>query len=214
MSLGRFYRWLRYVYKITPRTLPSLPSVPTPAPAPVPAPAPAPLPAQPACSSLALPASPISLPSPVTGPLILPTVIDAKSDIRMKSAGYPNGFRSLVQYQAYWLLKQRTHHILYVAGTGSGKTASVQLAMQSLGPECQILLLLPYKALYVEMHDRMRKFGLSVAHYDSKEAFPSVQVVISTPGALSPTSHLLQGVKQRANSHRLLAIVIDEAVSN
>jgi superfamily II DNA helicase RecQ len=133
--------------------------------------------------------------------------------MRIKAAGYPDGFRSLIQYQAYWLLKQRTHHMLYVAGTGSGKTASIQLAVQSLGPECQVLLLLPYKALYAEMEERMRKFGLSVVHYDTKEEFPSAQVIISTPGALSPTSHLLQGVKQRANNSRLLAIVIDEAVS-
>jgi replicative superfamily II helicase len=171
------------------------------------------LPPQPAPVALPILASPISRPSRVVGPPVLPSQIDAKSEMRMKNAGYP-GFRSLVQYQAYWLLKQRTHHILYVAGTGSGKTASVQLAVQSLGPECQILLLLPYKALYAEMEERMRKFGLSVAHYDSQDAFPSVQVVISTPGALFPTSHLLQGVKQRANSNRLLAIVIDEAVSD
>jgi replicative superfamily II helicase len=144
---------------------------------------------------------------------VLPSQIDAKSDMRMKAAGYAAGFRTLIQYQAYWLLKQRTHHMLYVAGTGSGKTASIQLAVQSLGPECQVLLLLPYKALYAEMEERMRGFGLSVAYYDSRDEFPSAQVIISTPGALSPTSHLLQGVKQRANNNRLLAIVVDEAVS-
>lgn len=148
-----------------------------------------------------------------TGRLVLPAQPDAKSIQRMQEAGYPTGFRSIVQFQAYWLMKQRQRHLLYVAGTGSGKTASVQLAIKSLGPEAQVLLLLPYKALYAEMEKRMQSFGLSVVHYDSNDEFPSAQVVISTPGALAPTSHLMHGLKQRANQNRLLAIVIDEAVS-
>jgi len=160
-----------------------------------------------------LPTSPTSVPMIPTGRLVLPAQPDAKSIQRMQEAGYPTGFRSIVQFQAYWLMKQRQRHLLYVAGTGSGKTASVQLAIKSLGPEAQVLLLLPYKALYAEMEKRMQSFGLSVVHYDSNDEFPSAQVVISTPGALAPTSHLMHGLKQRANQNRLLAIVIDEAVS-
>jgi superfamily II DNA or RNA helicase len=144
-------------------------------------------------------------------PPVLPTAVDPRSLQRLNEAGFSE-FKSLEQYQAYWLLKQRSHHFLYIGGTGSGKTMTFQLVMRSLGPEYQCVLLLPYRSLYTEMENRMRSIGLSAAQYDSEQEFRRTQVVITSPGTLVQSARLRAAIKAAANNNKMLGIIFDEAV--
>lgn len=155
--------------------------------------------------------APTARPLLQTEPPVLPQNIDPRSLQRLKEAGFQR-FRSIEQYQAYWLLKQRSHHLLYVAGTGSGKTMAYQLAMKSLGPEFQCVLLLPYRSLYSEMLERMHSFGLSAVHYDPREEFPNAQVIITSPGSLLQNEGLRAGIRASAGGNKMFAIIFDEAV--
>jgi superfamily II DNA or RNA helicase len=119
-------------------------------------------------------------------------------------------FRVLQQYQVYWLMMERQHHIVWVAPTGIGKTLPFVLAMLSWEESVVGVVVCPFSSLMNDMVKRMRAYGLSCESPSSGNIAPNSRVIVCGLNHLKYPA-FKDHLSQLSIAGRLGAVIYDEA---
>jgi superfamily II DNA helicase RecQ len=104
---------------------------------------------------------------------------------------------------------QRTHHVLNIAATGSGKTLPYELAVKHWGGSIVTVYCCPYVVLYNEFLNRFSNSGIDCRVYEKGIDLAGCSSIITSVNGFP--NALFNQLMNAANMGRLAIIVVDEA---
>ena len=120
-------------------------------------------------------------------------------------------FRSDLQWQAAWVLRERKHHLILVSPPGSGKTLPVQMTTSRWAGtgKCTILVE-PYALLYEQMKERMKQAGLKATIVERSNTIPEDANVVIVGINYFRNSGFTNWMKNLAGRNKLGIVAFDE----